>query len=559
MKNLISAFAFAVIAAAVPVRLGAQEPAALPENVIKVTMPENVTPSAYSEPIKVEGLSYNFAPVFLIYPDRKVNQEGAAELVAELGIADVEKMVVTAVYVVNPISEKYDAAADFEVFKTMFSRHAADGNTKVVGIGEGATFVNRVIAPQAEFCLAGVLSIGGKAWKMPKKGGPYAGVPAYIAGDGASKVADAYIRMAGAQKKDDAYYNAAEPLLKVDFDDAPTSDLSAVFSEAWESVLRKCYRFNNVGHTGYEGAAFGQYGTYELEPYVSWEDLGMTRLVRNMAPNALRPDDLYLWYEYWPDELMKDAPAGSIPVMVLFHGNRNDPRAQAETSGFLQVAGEERFVIIEMEWQGSHKFLAMQHDGIEALLDRLCREYPQLDPTRIYASGLSAGSMTAAALGITKTHVFAAVGGNNGGTWSDALMAQAIQKSGALMPYCSIAGTADYVVGVVTPQTYQKNGISRSWKLYQAINGLPVWENLDFDTDPVFGMCLADRETLHFNKGDGIDVETGALYKDGIPVIKLVAVVNYGHFNFQPCARLAWDYYKRFSRNRRTGELIYNK
>jgi len=554
LTALVAAIAFSF--ATLPYSVSAQT-SELPSNVIMVTMPDSVIPSAYSEPVKVEGLSYNFAPVFMIYPDSKVNAKQAAKLVDELGIAKVDKLVLTAVYVVNPVGNKYDAAADFEVFKTLFSRNAADGNIKVIGIGEGATFVNQVIAPQADFCIAGILSIDGKAYKFPKKAEKHAGVPAYIAGKNAAKAADAYIKMADAKYDKDGYYNADENLLKVAVDEEPAKDLADIFSKAWTSVLSRNYRFNNVGHTFYDPTEYGQYGTYELEPYANWEALNITRLERTLVPNSLRPEDLYLWYEYWPNELMKDAKPKSVPIMVLLHGNRNDPRAQAETSGYLQVAGEERFFIVEMEWQGSHKFIAMQHDGIESLLDRLCREYPQLDPSRIYASGLSAGSMTAASLGITKSHVFAAVGGNNGGTYSDALFAQASQKSGAMTAYCSIAGTADFVVGVVGPDTYQRNGISRSWQLYQKMNGLPVWETLDFNVDPVFGMKLAERETIHFNKGDGIDVETGLIYKGSIPVMKLVAVVNYGHGNFQPCARIAWDFFKHFSRNRQTGELIY--
>ena len=57
--------------------------------------------------------------------------------------------------------------------------------------------------------------------------------------------------------------------------------------------------------------------------------------------------------------------------MVLLHGNANDPRTQAETSGFLQVAGKERFFVVEMEWQGSQSFEPMGHDGVETVLYQL--------------------------------------------------------------------------------------------------------------------------------------------------------------------------------------------
>lgn len=345
--------------------------------------------------------------------------------------------------------------------------------------------------------------------------------------------------------------------MKVVSDETEGKSIGQSFKDAWASVLGKSYRFNNIGHTYYEGSAFGEYGTYELEPYADWEALDITRKTVTVSPNPLRPEDQYLWYEYWPNELMEGAENHSIPVMVLLHGNRNDPRTQAETSGFLQLAGEERFFIVEMEWQGSSNYIAMQHDGVEFVLNSLMQKYPQLDPSRIYAHGLSAGSMTAGALGITKTHIFAAVGGNNGGTFSEALWAQATQKKGTLIAYCPVAGGADKVVGIVTPDTYKKTGIYRAWTLYQQMMGLPVAEELDFSIDSVFGQELRDRETIIINKGDGITLETGKLYKDDIPVMKLISITNYGHGNCPAAARISWDYMKHFSRNRQTGELIY--
>ena len=213
-----------------------------------------------------------------------------------------------------------------------------------------------------------------------------------------------------------------------------------------------------------------------------------------------------LWYEYWPQGLQESAPAHSVPVMVLLHGNTNDPRTQAETSGFIQLAAKERFFVVEMEWQGSASYQAMGHDGIETVLYQLFAKYPQLDPSRVYAEGLSAGSMTASALGIKKSHVFAAVGGHSGGIMGGnggafpgftPIWGEATQKRGAVeMPYCSVLGTADNVVPFVK-------------------------------------------------------------YKGNVPLIKIVAVKDYGHWNFQPTAQIMWDYFKPFRRDPETKKLIY--
>jgi hypothetical protein len=170
-------------------------------------------------------------------------------------------------------------------------------------------------------------------------------------------------------------------------------------------------------------------------------------------------------------------------------------------------------------------------------------------------------------LGIKKSHVFAAVGGHSGGifggpfrayTTKDILWDEATQKRGAVeMPYCSVLGTKDNVVPYIKPDNWKDNNYLNAWNTYEQMNGMEVVDELDFSVDPVFAQKMQDRETIVTNKGDGIVIETGQLYKGNVPLIKIVAVVNYGHWNFQPTARIMWDYFKQFRRDPETKKLIY--
>ena len=455
------------------------------------------------------------------------------------------------------MGDKYDAQADFDAFVQLFNQFRGPGNLKLVGFGAGATFVNQVLAPKAGGQVAGILSVGGKAGKSVDP----AGVPAYVAGKGAAKVAKPYQAAIAA--------HADEPLLKVVVDPA-SAPLKEVFADAWKQVMGRNYRYNNYGHTHYEGSPFGQYGSFELEPYLDCESLGIQRIMveqpTGFGPQA-KDGPKQLWYEYWPVELLSGAPEHSVPVMVLLHGNMNDPRTQAETSGFIQVAAEDRFFVVEMEWQGTPNYQAMGHDGIESVLYQLFAKYPQLDPSRVYAEGLSAGSITATALGIKKSHIFAAVGGHSGGIFSgpfkvytafDILWAEATQKRGAVeMPYCSVLGTADNVVPYIKPDNWKNNNYLNAWNAYEQMNGMEVVSEIDFSADPVFGQKLQDRETIVTCKGDGIVIETGQMYKGNVPLIKIVAVMDYGHWNFQPTARIMWDFFKQYRRDPATKKLIY--
>ena len=480
-----------------------------------------------------DGRSFNNAPTFFVYPDAPVDQAAAEKLVDALGLQPILENNFGSVVVINPVGAKYDAAADFDCFVKMFNK-SRSGNLKVLGFGEGATFVNQVIALKAADHVAGIVTVGGKPAKLPKGFASY-GVPAFVAGKTAAKVAKEYEAL-------NAACAPAEPLLQVVTSAA--TEPGAVFAEAWEKVLSRNFRYNNYKHTHYEGGQFGQYGPYELEPYTDWERLGIER-IKVEQPMAFGPQGQQgpnvpkqLWYEYWPKELKEGAAPKSVPMVVLLHGNANDPRTQAETSGFLQVAGEERFFVVEMEWQGSQSFQAMGQDGVETVIYQLLAKYPQLDPARVYAEGLSAGSMTATALGIKKSHVFAAVGGHSGGLFGgmgagpfpgfEAIWNEATQKRGAVeTAYCSVFGTKDTTVPYMTPDNWRGNSYLNAWNAYEQMNGMTVNDQMDFSIDPVFG--------------------------------QQVAVMDYGHWNFMPTARVMWDFFKHYRRDPDTKKLVYSR
>ena len=529
------------------------------QNIVLTARP--TSPISYGGETRAEGRSYNFTPTFFIYPDTKVDQTGAARLLEELALQPLLDSTYGTAFVINPTGDKYAADADFDVFVKLFDMNRGPGNLKVIGLGQGATFVNQVIAPRAGGHIAGIMTVGGKAGKRVDA----AGVPAYLAGKGAAKAAKPYQAANAA--------HADEPLLRVVVNPSEAS-LEAFFADAWKQVLGRNYRFNNYRHTHYDGSRFGMYGSYELEPYLDLDldPMGIRRIVTEFPVGTARPlakdAPKWLWYEYWPEELLEGAPAHSVPVMVLLHGNTNDPRTQAETSGFIQLAAEERFFVVEMEWQGSPNYGTMGHDGVESTLYMLFAKYPQLDPSRVYAEGLSAGSITATALGIKKSHVFAAVGGESGALFggmprngyatAEALMNEASQKRGAVeTAYCSVFGTMDTVVPYMTPDNWKGNSYLNAWNAYELMNGMEVVSEMDFGRYPLFGQAVRDRETIRTNKGDGVIMETGQLYKGDVPLIRLVAVMEYGHWNFMPAARVMWDFFKHYSRDPETKRLIY--
>lgn len=508
------------------------------------------------------GRLTSFSPLYLVYPDKKLDEAQSMSLIQELGIDRQLKEFGVGFGVVNPVGDTYNNDTDFKAYQTMIDSLRVISNLKIIGIGSGATFVNQVIANHAAE-VAGIVSINGKAGKAAADAVP---VPAFIVGKGAANIAKPYLtinkaQLTGKEAHMQVYTNADEPLQRVVVSAATTQTLGEIFQDAWNTLLKKNYRFNNFRHTFYEGQRYGQYGAYELEPWLNLDELKVKRNIVVQEEGFTRTK--YLWYEYIPEGVLS-SPKGSVPLVLLLHGNNNDPRTQADTSGWIQVAAKEKIFVAELEWQGKPGYAAMGHDGIENTVMQLVQKYPQIDPTRIYTEGLSAGAMTSSALGVKKSHLFAAIGAMSGGLFpgggvfgGDGIYNEAVQKRGFVeTAYIGVFGTDDAVIRYPKNNDWKGNSVINAWKIYETMNGMEVVEDYDFTLDEAFGQTMRDRKTEQTNKG--ISMETGYLYKGDVPLMKLVAVNHYGHWNFQPAAQVMWEHFKHFSRDLQTKKLVYH-
>ena len=205
------------------------------QNIILTARP--TSPISYGGETRAQGRSYNFTPTFFIYPDTKLDKDGAARLLEDLDIQPLLDSTYGTALVINPTGDKYVADTDFDVFVKVFDMNRGPGNLKVIGLGQGATFVNQVVAPRAGGHIAGIMTVGGKAGKRVDA----AGVPAYVAGKGASKAAKPYQTANAA--------HADEPLLKVVVNPVGEASVKDLFADAWKQVLGRNYRFNNYRHT----------------------------------------------------------------------------------------------------------------------------------------------------------------------------------------------------------------------------------------------------------------------------------------------------------------------
>jgi len=500
-----------------------------------------------------------YRPTYLVYADAQRTSEDARKLVEDLGLDRHVHEYKTRLYVVAPANGRaYDAAADLAAYQQFLRTHRSS-NLKIVGIGSGATFVNDVIAKHA-FSVAGILTYGGT---IDAGGVSNMPVPAYVhASSGA--VADHYRAANGATMKTDSpdwteYTNPApgkglQRVVVSKRDDAKES-LEQAFQHAWTTVFSRNYRlYMRLIESYAQGFDPNDYTEpWELEPYVMYDRLGM----RYEAVTEELPDiGVTLRYEYVPQRALAAAPR-TVPLLVMLHGNTNDSRVQGESSGWPEVAATNTIILTSIEWQGRTSqekivFPAIGERGTMALIDRVLAKYPQIDRTRVYLTGLSAGAMNSFVYGLDNVSRIAAVEGSSAPLGPPALIeaADKLKGSGKHLPMYSIAGTHDMYKPLPvndTPRSFYT--VIRAFGL---VNDVAVPDAPDLKVNELFGLRFPVQR---WGELGGTRAMIGTFADNQGDVMKFVALDPYGHWNFKPAASDMWAFLSRFRRNLTTGTL----
>ncbi len=257
-----------------------------------------------------------YGPAFYIFPDGRLDNQQALELAQRLKLTEIVQEYGGRIMVVNPASDKWQDQ-DLEAFTRLIGMGGAPTNVKVVGIGSGATFVNRQLAAtDLTGVIAGIVTIDGEPGKVCKFP-----VPAFIGGKNAAKAAKPY------QEASDAA--PADPLQKVVINTDRKASLEMLFAQAWDDVLSANYRYNNLFRTFYMSRGIDNpegVKNFELVSIPVFDKLGIQRnvveypLVDMNAPSRPENPDKYLWYEYIPKQA-QDAAPGTVPLVVLLHGH----------------------------------------------------------------------------------------------------------------------------------------------------------------------------------------------------------------------------------------------
>lgn len=179
-------------------------------------------------------------------------------------------------------------------------------------------------------------------------------------------------------------------------------------------------------------------------------------------------------------------------------------------------------------------------------------KYPQIDPGRVYFTGLSAGAMNSFSYGLNNRTRIAGVAGTAAPFGPPALLeaAHKAKASAQYLPLYAIAGDRDMYM----PQPV--NDTARSFynviRAFALVNDISVPEMPDLALNPMFGLKL---DATRAKDLAGRPAIVGTLSNRLGVVVKLVALTPYGHWNFKPAAEDMWAFLSRFRRNVTTGAL----
>lgn len=509
----------------------------------------------FSYDAKAAGYDSNRAdlasPAFYIFGGN-VNEAEANKLVGDLGMAERVQKWAGTIFVINPLDGNGYGEKDLTAFLELVNSQGPAKNVKVVGIGDGGTFVNNYVSQKCYF-VSGMFVYGGEM----REGLDYlVPVPVYLSGAGQT-AADYYTRA-----------NEGERLAVVET--GSESDLRTAFDNAWNKVLAKNYRIYDWTTEFYSSNIMDHNTPYELNEIVDFEALGIQyNTYKDAAVTGM--DGAYTWFEYVPERVLEKEEK-SVPLVVSCHGNGNDPHIQGDTTGWPETAAREGFIVVSPEWQPSEvnftKCDGLGEEGVVALVGDLMKKYPQIDPSRVYISGLSAGGAFSFMMGIKHSDLFAAAAPVSGVNSYGAEIQEALGSyTGRGTPLLYMCGDYDFFQ-MIPVDGSSKNGMPGVWasdenvrifsalQAYQRTLGLPVTETPDMSANPYYGIALDNWRSVAL--GDK-EMYTGTLSNDKGVVMELGAILNQPHWNHKAEADYIWNFFSRYSRDLDSGEIVIEK
>jgi poly(3-hydroxybutyrate) depolymerase len=273
---------------------------------------------------------------------------------------------------------------------------------------------------------------------------------------------------------------------------------------------------------------------------------------------------LQSWYEILPDEVLNNtAPAGSVPLILALHGMGDDPLMFADENGYIKLAGDKRVAVVSPQHQ--EVFWTMKDgqfvEGIECeimpkFVRSLLETYPALDASRVYVTGYSMGGFATMKTIHGDPALFAAAVPMSGMGYTPT-DEQAAQFDKVDLPILFTTSTRD--LSVVFDEAAGHIGTSHQTQiqLFLKYNGMNNFTAYDFDQYPMAGFKADSGLTVTLN-GEFVNHRWFLNNADGVPMVGLGITEGFVHSLYPEFAKIMWDFASHYSRNTKTGAVVYH-
>lgn len=559
---------------------------------------------------------YRKNTVLQVYTDEKFESKEAAQGYLEsLGLIDIIEEAKGSIILVNPIGESF-SKADARAYYLMqaascnlggkttigeesftCAEGAYYGGTTyryVIGIGDGATFINNYIAPTFDDItrVAGMILIDGKMDRIHDVAGV---VPVYMVNPSETalkKYQEANdTNRQGYIKDVDVYFNQDMELQKVLVKNTETVDLASEINYGYYNLLIKNMRvpvvlagLHSYSHDytdrNWDSApyslgkrnAFFNYETEDgliIEEFVGQDTFQDYTIKEGTIGLFGRPAEVgaYIdtWYEVVPEEVKNGtAPEHTVPMWLALHGGGDDPLQFLDEMGLMTLAGEERFAMIA-PIHGA--MFTVGFDVLPAVVEYFLDKYPSLDQSRVYVTGYSMGGGATLHAINGNAKYFAAACPNAAAIFNteDEVVNTddldlPILFTTATYDFCGYGGISGHAAVPNPEDPYDPEHINTSYQNrindYLTLNGIDTVE-YDFVNYPMSGF-RGDEYTETLLNNEYMSRTWYKYNENDVPMVGLNITDYLPHGLYQEFGRICWDYAKHFSRDLETGEVIYN-
>jgi predicted peptidase len=490
-------------------------------------------------------------PIFYVYADKGFDsKEDAYHYIEAAGIVALAQREKGAVLVMNPIGTTW-TAQDLAIHKATYEYISFMGsNAKLtyhqmnylIGEAHGTTFINQLISRNAHR-IAGALLVHGGVPILDLETMP---MPVYIVSTSTAPI-EYYTTLNNATEEKTIsanvveYYNPANPVERVVSNIAADGALTpGVVNEAWQTVFRRTVRQCVEEPQMFDPDWDASTEVFTLMDRPVPEEVGLKVINADYTWVAGNGGSGTGWFEWVPEEATVAGTKAKFPLVISLHGSNDHPVYEAESNGWVKIAGDERLIVASPANTSA--------DAVHAMIDTLAAKYP-IDESRIYVTGFSAGARAAL----------------NAAAFENAAVGRYARFAG--MAPMGMAGNFAFIdadvqlpfIGVLggNDQYGSDNGFYQYPQTILnalAFNGMTEPAGTD---DPFWGVVTANPETVNTRYGRVITTAT-YLDDEDVPFVKLARGENMDHAHFVSYGEVAWDYLEHFSRNLDSKEVVYD-